>query len=228
MWMMLNALGPTFRGNWHTIGRAVAGPALAAFLLVIGGGVITHLVFGPSTTGFSLGLIADPGSRQPIGAFKALPGGIGLLGLGVVPAATIAVLLAYRQRLILALAAASGLFLLAAFSIQFTPAPHDISRFDGHSRNFALLALLFALAIQLSAFRPRWRYSTLSLIALLIMWPTIAAPVQSIALSLSQGPHLSNAKSEPSNPEWTLLGRFAVDRPPSDTVAAYIRTHHGR
>ena len=225
MWIALITFDLRHVRSWPAVGRSAAGPVLAVLLLAVGGGVISNLLVGPSTPGFSLGWIADPSSRQPIGALETRPGGVGVLSLGVVPISAVAAVFAWRQRLVLAFVVASGVFLLAAFVLKYTLAPHDVTRFDGHARNFALLALLFALASRLPALRPRWRYIAAAFIAVVITWPTVVAPIHNIGLALRRGPQLTNTKPEPSAAGWTLLGRYAVSRPPSETVAAYIRTH---
>ena len=225
MWIALITFDLRHFRSWPAVGRSAAGPALAVLLLAVGGGVITNLLVGPSTPSFSLGWIADPSSRQPIGALETRPGGVGVLSLGVVPISTVAAVFAWRQRLVLAFVVASGVFLLAAFVLKYTLAPHDVTRFDGHARNFALLALLFALASRLPVLRPRWRYIAAAFIAVLITWPTAVAPTHNIGMALRRGPQLTNTKPEPSAAGWTFLGRYAINRPPSDAVASYIRTH---
>ena len=94
----------------------------------------------------SLGWHANAAGRRPLGALDVMPGGVGVLGLGVIPVAVAAVLLARRHHLVLALAAGSGAFLIAALVLQYDPAG-EVTRMDGHARNFALLALLVALGV---------------------------------------------------------------------------------
>ena len=141
---------PMGAANRRIVLWAAAGPLLAVLLLVLGGGVITSMLTGAEGKELSLGWHADAGSRRPLGAFDAMPGGVGILGLGVIPVALSAVLLARRNRLVLALATASGGFLLTALVLQYEPAG-EVTRLDGHARNFALLALLVALERQPSA-----------------------------------------------------------------------------
>ena len=151
-----------------------------------------------------------------------MPGGVGILGLGVLPVALAAVLLARRNRLVLALAAASGGFLLTALVLQYEPAG-EVTRLDGHARNFALLALLAALSVSLPRLRPRWRYAALASIAALVIWPTIVTPTRSMALALSRGVHLANAQqSEREFDEW-VMGRAVITPLRSERIAAYIR-----
>ena len=80
-------------------------------------------------------------------------------------------LLAWRERLVVALGIASGVFLLTALTVHYD-FKHDVARLDGHARNFALLALLVALSTRLRVLRPRWRYPLGVLIFALITWPT--------------------------------------------------------
>ena len=214
--------------RWAVVWRAAVGPALAGFLLAAGGGVLTDVLIGSSSSSPTLGWIEDVGSRRPFGAFEARPGGVGLLGVGPLLAAAAAVLLARRQRLVLALVAGSGAFLLAAFVIQYELAPHDVTRIDGYARHFALLALLIALAGCLPAARPRWRYAVSAFVFALIVWPTVALPVRNIALGLSRGPQFASAQSEQrGSTVWNrgIMGRYDLRALASERVAAYIRDH---
>ena len=85
--------------------------------------------------------------------------------------AGIAALLAWRDRLVLALALGTGALLLAALALRYEPAPWDLGRLVGHARNFALLALVLALSARLADLRPpRWRYAAGALLAVLVIW----------------------------------------------------------
>ena len=207
-----------------TLGVA-AGPALAAFLLVIAGGVITGVLTGASGGGLSLGWIADFGSRRPMGTLTSLPGGIGILGLGAVPVAAASALLAWRSRLVLALAAGSALFLISAFTLQYEYAQQDITRFDGHSRNFALLGLVVAMSIRLPALRSRWRYVIATCSVVLVIWPTIAVPVRNLGLALGQGVHLTNAQPGRWKFDVQIMRRHVIHRDISPLIVSYIRDH---
>ena len=229
LWVVLEALRllDGWRGGHapcrRSILRAAAGPVLGVLLLVFGGGPITDALIGSSRSGLSVGWIADAGSRRPLGAVTGMPGGVGVLELGVVAVAAVAVLLAWRNRLAVALAVASGVLLLAALTLRYEYSL-DVVRLDGHARNFALLALLVALGHRLSALRPRWRYAAAATTVALVTWPTAAAPVHNLGLALTRGPHISNAALDP-NVGWRLTSRYAIPRPMSEDVAAYIREH---
>ena len=163
--------------------RAAAGPVLAVLLLAAGSGVVTSALAGAGRSGLSLGWPDGSGIRRPLAAFDVRPGGIGLLGVGPVVIAGVAALLAWRDRLVLALAAGAGALLLAALVLRYEPAPWDLSRFVGHARNFALLALLLALSTRLTDLPPtRWRYAVGALLVILVTWPTIAEPVRNLRL----------------------------------------------
>ena len=208
--------------NRRIVLRAAAGPLLAVLLLVLGGGVITSMLTGAEGKELSLGWHADAGIRRPLGGFDSIPGGVGILGLGVLPVALAAVLLARRNQLALSLAAASGGFLVAALVLQYEPAG-EVTRLDGHARNFALLALLVTLSVSLPRLRPRWRYATLAIFAALVIWPTIITPTRSMALALSRGVHLANAQqNEREFDEW-VMGRAVIKPLRSERIAAYIR-----
>ncbi len=205
--------------------RNAAGPILAAMLLIAGGGVVTGIVAGSlgGAGRIAFGWLDDPGSRRPIGHVELLPGGTGLLGIGPLAAAAAAALLARRDRLVLALAAGSGAFLLASLILKYEPA-RDVTRLDGHARNFALLALLVALGLRLSALRTRWRWACGAGLVALVTWPTVAAPVHSLGLSLNYGPKFENA--QPGQPFVSnLTRRYVISRQVSDPVAAYIQRH---
>lgn len=206
----------------HVAFRAAAGPVLAVLLLVLGGGVLTSTVTGVDGKELSLGWHADAQSRRPFGDFVAMPGGVGVLGLGVLPVALAAVLFARRNSFVVALAAGSGTFLVAALVLRYDPAG-EVTRLDGHARNFALLALLVALGVSLPRLRPRWRYAALVGLATLVIWPTIATPARSMASALSRGLHIANAQQhEREFSEW-VMGRAVITPLRSNRIAAYIR-----
>ena len=211
--------------SYQAARRAIAGPALAALFLVVGGGAISGILTEATAPGLSLGWIDDPGSRRPGGTFTALPGGLSLQGFGPLVIAGAAVLLAWRERLVVALVVASGAFLLAALTVHYDFAQHDVSRLDGHARNFALLALLVALSTRLRALRPRWRYSLGVLIFALITWPTAAAPSRHLSLMIGGGVQLTNAQATPRAFAPQIVGRHVLERFGSARIAAYIRDH---
>jgi hypothetical protein len=220
-------------GRWKTHLQLFAGPALATLLLAVGGGPVTALLSGVSS-GTSLGWIDDPGSRLPFGTLlTSLPGGVGLLGLGVVPVAATALLLARRQRIVLALVAGSAVFLVAAIALQHPTSQFDVTRMDGHARNFALLAVLLALSCRLSILRPRWRYAAGALIVILITMPTAAGPLRTFGLSVSHGINLANAEPSlrgrdpkfDSDRYFSGMGRHTTRHSVSEPVAHYIRGH---
>ena len=188
--------------------RAAAGPALAALLLVLGGGPISDALTGSSGSGLSLGWIADAGGRRPVGAFSGLPGGVGLLELGAVPVIAASLVLAWRCRLVWMLAAAAAALLLAALTVQYQYSL-DVVRLDGHARNFALLALVVALGDRLAALQPGWRYAGGGLFLALVTWPTVILPVHNLGLALARGPAFANAQLDP-NASWRLADRFAL------------------
>jgi hypothetical protein len=97
--------------------EAASGPVSAALLLALAGGPITDALAGSSRSGLSLGWIDDAGWRRPIGTITSLPGSLGMLELGVLPVGVAAVLLAWRSRLALSLAASSVVLLLAALTM---------------------------------------------------------------------------------------------------------------
>ncbi len=216
---------PYQNGLWTVILRAVVGPALTVVLLTVSGGVVTGLLTGSSHAGFALAWHENPASRRPLGELAELSGGLGILGLGPLVVATAAVLLAWRNPFILLLAIGSGAFLLAALALRYEPSPADISRLDGHARNFALLALLIALGLRLDALRTRYRYVAAAGLIALVTWPTAAAPARSLSLGLERGLQLSNMPLGPREfYEW-FQGRHAVKRFRSEKVATYIRKH---
>ena len=232
LWMALEA-GWLVQSGRATAARArlarcaAAGPILAALLLGVGGGVISGVLTGSAGGGLSLGWTADADSRQPLGLFVALAGGIGLLGIGPAVVAGVAAVVARRDLLPLTLAGASAGFLLAAFVLQYEFAEHDVVRLDGHARNFALLALLLAVGRRLSALRARWRIAAAALIAMLVTWPTVATPVRNVGLAVDNGIQLANAKAGSSDFGESVwgMGRESVPSFASEAVTTWIRRH---
>ena len=229
LWVVLEATTlwaarATGRANAHAALRAVSGPALAALLLALGGGVLTHALTDSAGAGLSLGWHDDPASRRPIGVFSQQAGGLGLLGIGPVVVVAAAALLAWRDRLVLALAAGAMALLLAALTLQYEFAP-DVVRLDGHARNFALLALLLALSRRLAKLRPRWRYTVGVLFVGLVVWPTVVGPARNVGLAVGQGPQLVNAAKEQGTFNAAPTNRYVIEPFATETMAAYIRDH---
>ena len=198
---------------------------MAAALLAVGGGALTGVLTGSLVGGLSLGWPDNPVDRRLVGSVQALPGGLVVLGLGPMLVVAAAVLLGWRDRLAVALAMGGGVFLLAALILRYAFAEHDVDRFDGHARNFALLALLVALSDRLSALRPRWRYATAAVLVALVAWPTVAAPVRTLGLALGHGVRLTNVQPAPRDaPEVFQLGRRQALTPfAPQPVVKYVR-----
>ena len=203
--------------------RAGLGPSLAALLLIAGGGIITGVLTGASGDGLSLGWIADVDSHRLLGTFTKLAGGLGVLGSGTVPIIATAALLAWRDRLGLALAVGSIPFLIAALTLQYEHAPRDITRLDGHARNLALLALLVAASVRLRVLRPRWRYAAATCIVGLVVWPTVTTPVRTLGLALGHGIQFANAQPGQREFDLSIMGRHTSRRRIPAPIDTYIR-----
>lgn len=233
VWVALEAGRSVGWRRPHTKSRAAfmhaaAGPVLGAALLLGGGGLITGVITERMDSGgLSLGIPLDPRGRGALISVEPLPGGLGLLEVGTVVVAALAVILERRSQLIIALAAGSAVFLVAALTIRLEVAPYDIGRLDGHARNFALFAVLFSLSTRLARGRVRWRVAACAAILFLVTWPTIAVPARQLGLVASRGVQLANA--EPSSREFGVfywwMGRYTLLRFPSDAIAAWIREH---
>lgn len=207
----------------RTLLLASGGPVLGALLLAGGGGVITSAITSSVGTGLSLGWNDDPASRNPLVGVDARAGGLGLLWLGPLPVLALAVLLHRRSRLVLALAAGSFVSLVGLFVLHYEYGQHDIVRFDGHARNFALLALLVATAHRLSILARRWHYVAAVFGVLLVVWPTIAQPVQNLRVSLTRRPQVANAQEDPEKFHNPYLNRTVIGMPMSVELASFVR-----
>ena len=220
------ALAPRFASGEpltrRSLARAAAGPILAGLLLVLSGGAITGALVGNIGSGLSIEWINDPGRRHLLGLFTTWPGGLRVLAFGPIAIAVAAALLGMGQRLALALALGSACFVIAALTLQYEVS-NDLFRLDGHARNLALLALLVALAHRIRSLRRSWRYIAAASIAVLVVWPTIAAPVRQLGMALQRGVHLANAQPRPL--EHHAWGRSAVTPFAAEGVRAYIRDH---
>ena len=204
--------------------RSSSGVVLAGLLLFAGS--LSTVLLGESTSsGLSLELSEHSLDRlRLLGTFDRLPGGVSVLGLGPLAVAVVALLLAWRDRLVLALAAGAGLLLLASLLLVYEPNPDDLSRIEGQARNFALLALLVALGVRFARLRAaRWRYAAGAAVVVLVTWPTAAAPVRNVGLAIGSGVELTNA--QPQQPRSYFEGRFWLRSLPSDRIAAHIRNH---
>ena len=207
--------------------RSVVGPLGSLLLLAVGGGVVTGILISAPRGHLSLGWIDEPLSRQIFGRYEPLQGRIGLLGMGAISATVFASLLAWRDRLVVALSIGTIPLMVAALTVRYATAPLDVSRFDGHARNFALLALLLALAGRLSAWNPRYRYGLSIIVLALVVWPTIARPVRTLGLGASRGVQLTNPLpgilSSDTNSAYHDLRRYVITTPVSASVSSFIR-----
>ena len=209
--------------------RSGLGPALAVLLLLGGGGAFTGVLDGAPPSGLAPADSFDPMHWQALGTFDSRPGGVGLLGLGPLAVAGLAIVLARRDRLVVTLAAGAGLLVLAWLGLSYAPAPWDLNRLAGHARNLALVALLLALSARLSHLPSvRWRYVAGALFVGLIAWPTVAAPARSLGLAIGNRIQLANATSVQQTlldeGSTTPIRRFQL-RSMSGRVADYIRDH---
>ena len=205
--------------------QSAAGLSLATLLLVVGSvEVVVGLLDNSKPSSLSLTWNPDSGRFPPLDSLAVLPGGVGLLKAGPVVAAGVAILLAWRNRLVLALAVGVGVLVLAWLVLDYSPAPYDLNRLAGHARNLALVALLLALTPRLAALRPRWRYAAAVLLLGLVVWPTVVRPVRYLGLAIGQGTEIANARP-PQGPYPVYGGRLSLDARPSDRVAAYVRDH---
>ncbi len=203
--------------------RSASGLALAA-LLLLAGGFSTLILDAPVTSGLSIGTGEQFGGWRLLGRLDGLPGGVALLGIGPLAVAGVAVLLARRDRLVLALAAGVGLLLLASLVLAYEPRPYDQVRLERHARNFALFALLIALTMRVAGLpRARWRYAAEAAFVSLIAWPTIVAPVRNLGLAIGNGVALANAQPTQTASDAFFHSRFVLENLPSDRVTEYIR-----
>ncbi len=209
--------------------RLGAGLGVAVALMLFGGGAFTGILDGGPAAGLGLSWDLNGTRWRAFGAFDARPGGFGVLGVGPVIVAGIALMLARRDRLVLALAAGAAVLLAAWLVLSYSPAPWVVSRLAGHARNLALIALLLALAARLSSLESaRWRLAAPLLIVALVVWPTIAGPVRSLAAAVGSGVQLSNAgwaAEELRNQSSAAFPRRFEMPAMSDRLASYIRDH---
>ena len=209
------------------IARSAVGPVLAVAMLIVGGGLLSDILTGSLVGGMSLGWPDQPTDRRLIATIQPLPGGVAILGLGPLIIGILAALLGWRNRLVPALASACGVSLLAALTTRYAFALHDVDRFDGHARNFALLALLVALSGLLPVLRPRWRVTAAAVFLVLVVWPTVAAPTRMLGLAAAQGVNLTNAPPalKDASITHTMGQRHALSPIASPPVVTYIRDH---
>ncbi|MCY4112934.1 MAG: hypothetical protein OXG33_03200 [Chloroflexi bacterium] len=206
--------------------RLGAGLGLAVLLMLFGGSAFTALFDGGPSTGLGLSWDVDRTRWRAFGTFDARAGGIGVLGIGPVVVAGLAVLLARRDRLVVALAASAAVLLAAWLVLSYLPAPWVVSRLAGHAHNLALVALLLALATRLSSrVSARWHGAAGLLLVAVVVWPTIAGPVRSLAAAVGSGVQLANTdwvRRELHRQGPASLRRFEMPIM-SDRLASYIR-----
>ena len=221
--------------------RLGAGPILGGLLLLGGGGPVTGLLDGSPQSGLTLAQGLEPRHWYALGSFDARPGGLvgagpsvpfderpGGLGLGPLAVAAVAVALARRDRLVVALAAGAGLLVLAWIALTYPPSPWDLNRLAGHARNLALVAVMLALATRLTDLRSTRRRFAVALVAILVTWPTVVMPARSLGLAIGNGVQLANASwvQEELIDQGVAVPMRRYRLPSvSGRVADYIRAH---
>jgi len=209
--------------------RSAFGLAAAGLLILFGGGALSANMGAGMSSGLALTGVLDASHWQVVGTIDARHGGVGLVGLGPVAVAGLAIALAWRDRLVVALAAGALLLALAWLAFDYPPFPQDLGRVAGHSRNLALVALLLALSVNLARLSSkRGRYTLSALLVALVVWPTVAGPVRSAVSSLGHGIQLSDAGRG-----WRKARELGHEVQPrrflmphlSSRLATYIRTH---
>lgn len=208
------------------IRHSVPGPALTLLVLAVAGGPLTGVFTGGLGGSLSLGAPGDLAESRLLVTLQQMDGGVGLLGLGAIPVAACALILGWRRRLVVALTIGSSVFMFAALTLQFSAFQFDVGRLDGHTRNFALLALMVALGTRLHALSSRWRVVVASGLFVLIIWPTIATPAHKVRLALDRGIQLANATPAPPSDfvaQLQHMGRHVLEPFATAEIAAYIR-----
>ena len=232
LWAGLEALGlknawRTRALSWRDALRPGAGLVLAVVVLLASGGRFTGMLEGSSSAGLAFWWEENALGWLLLGEIDVRPGGVGVLALGPIVVAAIAVLLAWRDRLVVTLAVGAGLLALAWLVLRYEPFPQDLNRLLGHARNLSLVAVLLALSARLAGLRPRWRQAASALLVGLVIWPTSVGPVRNLGLAFEQGIEVANAGTvEPASDReasWGA-GRFVAPAV-SAGIAAYIRDH---
>lgn len=208
------------------LARAGAGVGAAGLLLALGGGVLTGILTGLTAGNVALGWAADPSRLRPLALADIRPGGLAMVGLGPAILAAAAILIAAHQRLVLALAAGTGVFLVAALTLVYESAPQNVARLDAHAGNFALFGLLVAAAVRLRTLQPRWRRPICAVLVAVIVWPSVALPVRTLAFQVSHGVNFANAESGTLQRDVALyragIGRQTVEHLTPNQVTRYM------
>ncbi|MDE2903422.1 MAG: hypothetical protein OXP73_10395 [Chloroflexota bacterium] len=206
--------------------RAAVGPVTAAVLLALGGGVLTGALMGTIESGLTVGWIAESANRRSPVSLDLLPGGLALLGLGPAILAAASVALAWRDRLILALAAGSSVFLIAGALLKPDFAVATDTRLDGHAGNLALLGLMASVSFRLGTLSAHRRLLASALFVALIVWPTVALPLRTLGFQVSHGITLSNAEMQPTKQSSLRyvagIGRQPIERLAPDQITRCI------
>ena len=223
MWAVLEAVSLIESGRagstrWSDMVRLASGFALAALLLLAGS-------FSSILTGDDLTLAWNESRAnwRLLGIIERLPGGVGLIGFGPLAVAGVAALLARRDRVVLALAAGSGMLVLITLLTDYEPNSTTIGRFHGHARNLALLAFMLALGIRIAGLRlVQWRYAAGAAVVALVTWPTVAAVGRYAGSAISHN-SIELANARPMQTATRFGQRHAHEKLPSERIAAYIR-----
>ena len=159
--------------------RPASGLALAALLLLAGSFSTLISWATPLRPAYRIGGSEYFGGWRLLGTLDRLPGGVGIFGLGPLAVAGIAVLLARRDRLVLALAAGAGALLLAMLLLNYEPKLQGTwFAWKAMRATSRCLRCCSRSASASPACGPRaWRYAAgAAVVGALVSWPTIARP----------------------------------------------------
>ncbi len=206
--------------------RAAVGLVTATVLSALGGGVLTGALMGTIESGLTVGWIAESANRRSHVSLDLLPGGLALLGLGPAVLAAASVALSKRDRVVLALAAGSSVFLIASALLKPDFAVATDTRLDGHAGNLALLALMASTSFRLRSLLAHRRLVASALFVVFIVWPTVALPLRTLGFQVSHGITLSNAQMQPTKQSSVMyiagIGRRPVEQLAPGQITGYI------
>ena len=209
--------------RWSDVARSASGPVFAAFLL-LAGGFSAYILGGSAASSFLFGINDWSRGWRLFGTLGQLPGGVGMLSIGPLVAAGVAALLAWRDRLVQALLAVTGILLLTWLLLTYEPRPWDIVRIERHAHIFALFALLIALSTRLADLRHApSRHAVVAAIVVLIVWPSTVHPIRNLAHALGNGVQVANAQPMHEDSGELSSRRFVLEPLPSNRIAAYVR-----
>ena len=193
------------------LAAGAAGIALLIGLAVVYGGVLFDSIFRNTGGESGLSLVwPDLPNLAQLASLERLPGNLGILGIGPLMLAGV-VALGWRAGAMSLLLAAAGLAMwIASLFVDYEFSISDSLRLQGHFRNLLLIAAILVITYFLARLKPWPRKVAWAVLALLVVWPTVASSGADLWFALKSGPQFEIPTVETRRVQEGIMGRVEL------------------